>query len=109
LDAWCNYPPCHLRELEIGRPYLELMTEIAAIDLKAIDGSLDCCGMAGIMGFKKDFHETSIRLGRRLMEKIRNLDPRSIVTNCLSCRLQLQQVLPCEVYHPIEVLNKALL
>jgi glycerol-3-phosphate dehydrogenase subunit C len=108
LGRMVYYPPCHLREMEIGRPYLELMTEIPEIDLQAIDGSLDCCGMAGIMGFKKNFHETSIRLGRRLIEKIRSLEPECIVTDCLSCRLQFQQVLPCKVFHPIEILNKAL-
>ena len=102
------YPPCHLRELEIGRPYLELMGKIPGIDLKAVDGSLDCCGMAGIMGFKKDFHDTSIKLGSRLMEKIRSSEPECIVTDCLSCRLQFTQVLPYEVYHPIEVIDESL-
>ena len=108
LGRMVYYPPCHLRELEIGRPYLDLITKIPGIDLTAIDGSLDCCGMAGIMGFKKDFHETSIRLGSRLMKKIRSFEPKSIVTDCLSCRLQFKQVLPFEVYHPIEVINEAL-
>lgn len=102
------YPPCHLREQQIGRPYLELLKKIPGIDLKAIDGSLDCCGMAGIMGFKEDFHDTSIKLGSRLMEKIRGLEPESIITDCLSCRLQFEQVLPYHVYHPVEVLNEAL-
>jgi glycerol-3-phosphate dehydrogenase subunit C len=64
--------------------------------------------MAGIMGFKKDFHEPSIKLGSRLMEKIRSLEPEIIVTDCLSCRLQFKQVLPYPVYHPIEVLREAL-
>ena len=99
------YPPCHLRELQIGLPYLELLNKMPGIDLMAIDGSLDCCGMAGIMGFKKDFHETSIRLGSRLMEKIRSLGPERIVTDCLSCRLQFQQLLPFQVVHPVEVLR----
>ncbi len=75
--------------------------------MKAIGGSLDCCGMAGIMGFKKDFHEPSIKLGSRLMEKIRDLEPDSIVTDCLSCRLQFNQFLPYPVLHPIEVLRRS--
>jgi glycerol-3-phosphate dehydrogenase subunit C len=102
------YPPCHLRELQIGKPYLELLNKMPGIDLRAINGSLDCCGMAGIMGFKKDFHHTSIKLGSRLMDKIRSLEPESIVTDCLSCRLQFNQILPFEVYHPIEVINESL-
>ena len=76
-------------------------------DLEAVDGSLYCCGMAGIMGFKRDFHETSIHLGRRLMDKIKDLDPRWLVTDCLSCRLQFNQLLPYKVQHPVEILKEA--
>ena len=88
------YPPCHLREQNIGRPYQELLNLLPGIDLESVDGSLYCCGMAGIMGFKRDFHETSIHLGRRLIEKIKGLDPQWLVTDCLSCRLQFNSCCP---------------
>jgi glycerol-3-phosphate dehydrogenase subunit C len=101
------YPPCHLREQKIGRPYPELLNLLPGIELEAVDGSLYCCGMAGIMGFKRDFHETSIHLGNKLMDRIRALDPQNIVTDCLSCRLQFQQLLPYKVYHPVEILKEA--
>jgi len=101
------YPPCHLREQNIGRPYQELLNLLPGIDLESVDGSLYCCGMAGIMGFKRDFHETSIHLGNRLMAKIKELNPETLVTDCLSCRLQFNQLLPCKVQHPIEILKEA--
>jgi glycerol-3-phosphate dehydrogenase subunit C len=101
------YPPCHQREQNIGRPYQELFSLLPGIDLEPIDGALDCCGMAGIMGFKKDFHETSLQLGNRLMDKIKAASPEKLVTDCLSCRLQFQQLLPYRVIHPIELLKEA--
>jgi glycerol-3-phosphate dehydrogenase subunit C len=101
------YPPCHLREQNIGRPYQELLSLVPGINLESIDGALDCCGMAGIMGFKQDFHESSIQLGNRLMNKIKDSAPEKLVTDCLSCRLQFQQLLPYRVYHPVEILNEA--
>jgi glycerol-3-phosphate dehydrogenase subunit C len=101
------YPPCHLREQNIGRPYQELLNLLPGADLEAVDGSLYCCGMAGIMGFKRDFHETSIHLGNRLMAKIKELNPERLVTDCLSCRLQFNQLLPYRVQHPVEILKKA--
>jgi len=64
------YPPCHLREQEIGTPNVELLKIIAGISLEPIQGRFYCCGLGGIMGFKKEFHETSLQLGRDLMEKI---------------------------------------
>ena len=101
------YPPCHLREQNIGRPYQELLNLLPGIDLESVDGSLYCCGMAGIMGFKRDFHETSIHLGNRLMTKIKELNPETLVTDCLSCRLQFKQLLPHRVQHPVEILKEA--
>jgi glycerol-3-phosphate dehydrogenase subunit C len=101
------YPPCHLREQNIGRPYLDLLQMIPGQTLDPIDGALDCCGMAGIMGFKKDFHKSSVHLGKRLMEKIKRLNPERLVTDCLSCRLQFRQLLPYEVIHPIELLKES--
>ncbi len=101
------YPPCHLREQNIGRPYQELLDLLPGINLESVDGSLYCCGMAGIMGFKRDFYESSVKLGKRLMAKIRALNPEKLVTDCLSCRLQFNQLLPYKVFHPIEILNEA--
>ncbi|MGB5423458.1 MAG: heterodisulfide reductase-related iron-sulfur binding cluster [Desulfobacterales bacterium] len=103
------FPPCHGREQKIGRPYMEQLGRIPGIQLESIDGHFYCCGMAGIMGFKREFHEPSIQLGRRLMDKIREIDPDRIVTDCLSCRLQFNQLLPHPVSHPIEILRDAYL
>jgi glycerol-3-phosphate dehydrogenase subunit C len=101
------FPPCHQREQEFGQPYLELLGLISGFELEAIQSSLYCCGLAGVMGFKRDFHQASIQLGSRLIEKIRQMNPERIVTDCLSCRLQFSQLLPYPVVHPMEVLRAA--
>ncbi|UCD80532.1 MAG: hypothetical protein JSW26_03620 [Desulfobacterales bacterium] len=100
------YLPCHRREQNIGRPYQELLGLLPGIDMESLDGRLYCCGMGGIMGFKREFHEKSIHLGNRLMVKIKEFDSERLITDCLSCRLQFNQLLPCKVYHPIEILPK---
>jgi len=106
-DHMVYFPPCHLREQEIGRPYQELLTLLPGANLEPVDGSLYCCGMAGIMGFKRDFHETSVHLGSRLMDKIKVLAPERLITDCLSCRLQFNQLLPYRVQHPVELMRVA--
>jgi glycerol-3-phosphate dehydrogenase subunit C len=100
------FPPCHGREQNIGRPYPKILSRIPNLCLESIDGHFYCCGMAGIMGFKREFHDSSIRLGRRLMDKIEQIHPDRIVTDCLSCRLQFNQCLPYPVAHPIEILRE---
>jgi glycerol-3-phosphate dehydrogenase subunit C len=101
------YAPCHQREQGVGQPYLDLLKQIPGPALIAVGGPMDCCGMGGSLGYKRQFHEDSLRLGRPLMEKLRAAAPTAIVTDCLSCRLQFQQHLPFPVYHPLELLSQA--
>ena len=101
------YPPCHQREQEIGRPYPGLMAMIPGIVVEPVDWSHYCCGMAGIMGFKREFHVSSLKIGERLVGKITTLNPDRLVTDCLSCRIQFKQSTLHAVCHPIEILKEA--
>jgi len=101
------YPPCHLREQMMGEPYADLLSLVPGITMERIDGAFYCCGISGIMGFKRDFHEVSVEMGSSLMEKIKEIDPERLVSDCLSCRLQFNQLLPYKVFHPIEILNES--
>lgn len=101
------YAPCHQREQGIGSPYKKLLAMIPGLTINPIGSAMDCCGMGGSLGFKKDFHEASVKLGKPLMEKIQANDPTAIITDCLSCRLQFQQMLPYPVFHPLEVISLA--
>jgi len=103
------YPPCHLREQEIGTPYPDLLSAVPGLSVESIGGSFYCCGIAGIMGFKTEFHDASLRMGRPLMEKINESHPDLILTDCLSCRLQFQQMTDFEVRHPVEILSRSYL
>lgn len=99
------YPPCHQREQKIGQPYRVLMERLFGLHLSALEASMDCCGLGGIMGFKKSFHQQSLDLGARLMRKVRDFNPERVVTDCLSCRLQFNQLTPYPVSHPIELIR----
>lgn len=106
-DRLVYFVPCHQREQQIGRPYIELLQAIPGLTLDIVDGPYDCCGMGGNMGFKKDFHAASLRLAAPVLKKIRDLNPDGIVTDCLSCRLQFMHALTYPVYHPTEIMNVA--
>ena len=83
---------------------MDLLRLIPGINLETIEGRFYCCGLGGIMGFKREFHENSVQLGGDLMKKIREMNPERLVTDCLSCRMQFHQLSPVEVVHPIEIL-----
>jgi glycerol-3-phosphate dehydrogenase subunit C len=101
------FAPCHQREQDIGQPWPTLMALIPGATTGRVGEPLDCCGLGGIMGFKKKFHPTSVAIGRRLMRKVEAAAPEKLLTDCLSCRMQFNQMLPQPVAHPVEILAAA--
>jgi glycerol-3-phosphate dehydrogenase subunit C len=101
------YAPCHQREQGIKSPYLALLNRIPGLKVAPIGNSMDCCGMGGSLGFKKDFHDASTLLAQPLIRKIEAAAPDAVITDCLSCRLQFQHLLPYKVFHPVEILSSA--
>lgn len=99
------FAPCHQRQQGIGRPWKELLGKIPGLVVESIGDGFDCCGQGGLTGFKQDFHDISLRIGARLLDKIRVASPQLLVTDCLSCRIQFEQVLPVKVIHPVELLR----
>jgi glycerol-3-phosphate dehydrogenase subunit C len=101
------FAPCHQRQQGIGQPWMNLLGLVPEVRTERVGDAFDCCGLGGIMGFKKEFHETSLTIGTRLTDKIQAVAPERLATDCLSCRLQFQQMLPYEVSHPIEILRES--
>jgi glycerol-3-phosphate dehydrogenase subunit C len=101
------FAPCHQREQAIGQPWQALLALVPGAAPGRVGDPMDCCGLGGIMGFKKKFHPTSVAIGRRLMRKVEAVAPETLLTDCLSCRLQFNQMLPQPVVHPVEILAAA--
>ena len=98
------YAPCHQREQDIGQPYYELIKSIPGSDIIRIGGVMDCCGMGGHLGFKDFFYNHSFQIGQPLFNQLLTQKDRTIVTDCLSCRLQFKQMLHTDVFHPLEII-----
>ncbi|SDG56569.1 heterodisulfide reductase-related iron-sulfur binding cluster [Propionivibrio dicarboxylicus] len=101
------FSPCHQREQEIGTPWLDVLAGVPGIDLQRFGDTLDCCGLGGLMGYKTAFHATSAAIGGRLARKAQATGAEELVTDCLSCRMQFNQLLPQRVSHPVELLAAA--
>ncbi|HSL60896.1 MAG TPA: heterodisulfide reductase-related iron-sulfur binding cluster [Desulfotignum sp.] len=101
------FAPCHQREQHIGYPYVEMIQSLPGADIIQVGGEMHCCGMGGHLGFKTGFHEHSLAIGGPLFDRLAAASGRTIVTDCLSCRMQLQQVFSRQVFHPLELLAPA--
>jgi len=68
--------------------------------------AVECCGMAGSFGYKKQFYELSKNIGRELTGQID--DEQTILAIGTSCREQISDELHKKVYHPAEYLEMIL-
>lgn len=81
--------PCHLLHAQgIREQPRRLITAIPSIEFVELEESDVCCGSAGIYGLM--FHENSMWLLERKLERIRQSGADAIVTANTGCQLQLQ-------------------
>ena len=69
---------------------------------------VECCGMAGSFGYKKEYYSISKNVGSDLINQIKGMESFSAETIILasgtSCREQIGSELGNHIYHPIEFL-----
>jgi iron-sulfur cluster protein len=74
--------------------------------------SVECCGMAGSFGYKRDYYELSVAVGADLFAQVRQAEQdgptRVLVATGISCHEQLMSGMGRTVLHPSEVLSSTL-
>jgi iron-sulfur cluster protein len=97
----------HCQQKTIGcAAQTELLLRDIGFDV--VTSSVECCGMAGSFGYKKDFYELSMAVGEDLFEQVRcaeeDGEPRALVASGTSCTEQLHAGMHRRVIHPMELL-----
>jgi iron-sulfur cluster protein len=100
---------CQMKSLGIG---LETPTFFRALGFTVEVSSVECCGMAGSFGYKKQYYEVSKNVGRDLEKQIDRVLLRFpdtvIVASGTSCREQIGADVPRGAVHPMEFLDTIL-
>ena len=97
----------HCQQKTIGAPE---PTEalLRAVGFDVVTSRVECCGMAGSFGYKKDFYELSMAVGEDLFNQVRAAEAdggtRTLVATGTSCQEQLHAGLKRRVFHPMELL-----
>ncbi|MFH0917252.1 MAG: FAD-linked oxidase C-terminal domain-containing protein [bacterium] len=99
------HQPCHLKAQQIGNPGLELLREIPGVEV--IDMAAGCCGMAGTFGMKADTYDLSMLTGKPLFDRIAEVAPALVASECSTCRMQIAQGTGLGTVHPITLLAEA--
>ncbi len=99
------HQPCHLKAQQIGNPGLELLREIPGVEV--VDLAAGCCGMAGTFGMKAGTYDLSMLTGKPLFDRIAEVAPDLVASECSTCRMQIAQGTGLETVHPIRLLAEA--
>lgn len=94
--------PCHLKVQRPAVTFYDLVAEVPELQLVNLDAG--CCGMAGTFGTKAGTFDFSMRVGRPVFEKILEVKPDLVLTDCSSCRMQIEQGAGVVTMHPAEFL-----
>ncbi len=98
----------HCQQRTLG---LEVYTTAVLSELgyDVLESDVECCGMAGSFGYKRQYYELSMDVGDRLREQFER-DParnRRVVASGTSCVEQLSDLLTRESEHPVMVIDPA--
>ncbi|MDD5134079.1 MAG: anaerobic glycerol-3-phosphate dehydrogenase subunit C [Phycisphaerae bacterium] len=104
MTTFIHHKPCHLFAMERQPASMEVLKKLAGIEAGELDGG--CCGIAGTFGMQKKNYDLSMKIGRRLAEKIKESNADVILTECSTCKMQIEHLTGREVEHPIKTLAK---
>jgi iron-sulfur cluster protein len=96
---------CQQKTIAAAAPTEKLLRDIG---FDVVTSSVECCGMAGSFGYKKDFYDLSMAVGADLFSQVAKAEqpgpPRALIASGTSCTEQLHAGLHRAVLHPIELL-----
>jgi len=98
--------PCQLRSHGVGQPAHELLAGLEGISLA--DSNVECCGIAGTYGLKREKYQIARDVGAPLVARAREHGAELIACDSETCRWQAHQLTGLPARHPIELLAEAL-
>lgn len=104
--SFVHHTPCHLIAIERKPASLEVMEKLAGIKVKELNSG--CCGIAGTFGMQKKNYDLSMQIGSKLAEKIKESGADVVLTECSTCKMQIEHLTGKQTEHPIKILAKFL-
>ncbi|VGP63168.1 Anaerobic glycerol-3-phosphate dehydrogenase subunit C [Klebsiella quasipneumoniae subsp. similipneumoniae] len=100
------HTPCHMEKMGWSLYTLELLRLIPGLQLEVLDSQ--CCGIAGTYGFKTENYAVSQAIGAPLFRQIEESGADIVVTDCETCKWQIEMSTSKRCEHPLTVLAQAL-
>jgi glycerol-3-phosphate dehydrogenase subunit C len=99
------HAPCQQKGHSIGQPALDLFGLIPGLEV--VEQDVECCGIAGSYGVKKEKYEIAMEVGRPLFEQLLATAPDLAACDSETCRWQITHGSGVAAVHPIELLYRS--
>ena len=100
------HTPCHMQKLGCQFYSIGLLKMIPGLELDILEQK--CCGMSGTFGFKKENYDLSQKMAGPLYNIIRESGAEAVITDCETCKWQIEAGTGLSVFNPISILVRAL-
>lgn len=100
------HAPCHLRAQGTGLPGLELLQMLPQVQVT--NANAGCCGISGSYGFKKEKYPIGMQVGAELFTALQKSKAAYAVSECGTCRVQMQHGAHMPSAHPVSIVRKVL-
>lgn len=100
------HTPCHLEKLGWEYYSIELLKLIPNVELTVLKPN--CCGIGGTYGFKKENYENAQKIGAPLFKEIEEGGFDFVVSDCETCKWQIEMSTSKKCFHPLSVFAEAL-
>jgi glycerol-3-phosphate dehydrogenase subunit C len=97
---------CHMQKMGWQLYSIALLRMIPGLELDILEQN--CCGISGTFGFKRENYGYSQAIGSKLFKDIEQAAPEAVVTDCETCKWQIEMSTGVPVLNPIEILADAL-
>ncbi|MFD1514871.1 LUD domain-containing protein [Halomarina rubra] len=97
---------CQQRTLGVDRYTTAVLSDLG---YDVVTSEVECCGMAGSFGYKREYYDVSVAVGADLVDQFTAADAadRTVVASGTSCLDQLDDLLGRSSRHPAELLDPA--
>jgi Uncharacterized conserved protein containing a ferredoxin-like domain len=92
---------CQQRTMGLAEYTLAVLDECG---YEVTTSDVECCGMAGSFGYKKQYYDLAMDVGETLERQLRAADADHVVASGTSCTDQIGDLLDEGVVHPVELL-----
>ncbi|MCB2169271.1 MAG: anaerobic glycerol-3-phosphate dehydrogenase subunit C [Deltaproteobacteria bacterium] len=95
------HAPCHLRIQPDPNASVDLLAGLNDVHVQPLQ--THCCGMAGSWGMTAAHYDLSRAIGNDLIGQLNRSGADFGVTDCPTCRLQMEEFTDLPIRHPVEI------